>query len=227
MIILLLGAPGAGKGTHAAKIADYTGLPHVSSGALLRNAVEKGTELGRKAREYMDAGKLVPDEFMLRWIEELLDDPEYEEGIILDGFPRTIPQAKALDEVLEGRDLEVDLVLLLNIEEQAAANRLLSRVSCTKCGAIHNLAQKPMKVDGVCDACGGELETRADDVRETIEKRFETFRRETQPMIEYYRHRGNFWVVNTDRAVEEVEQDVREVVDGAREREAARKSDRS
>jgi adenylate kinase len=223
MIMLLLGAPGAGKGTHAAKIAEYTGLPHVSSGALLRNAVEKGTDLGNKAKQYMDAGKLVPDEFMLRWIEELLDDPQYEKGIILDGFPRTIPQAKALDELLEGRGLAVDLVLLLNIEEQAAANRLLSRVSCTKCGAIHNLTQKPMKVDGICDACGGELETRADDVRETIEKRFETFHRETQPMIEYYRHRGNFWVVNTDRSVEEVEQDVKEVVDGALARDAARK----
>ena len=224
MIILLLGAPGAGKGTHAAKIADYTGLPHVSSGALLRNAVDKGTELGRKAREYMDAGKLVPDEFMLKWIEELLDDPEFEDGIILDGFPRTIPQAEALDDLLEKKGLVVDLVLLLNIEEEAAANRLLTRVSCTKCGAIHNLAQKPMKVDGICDACGGELDTRADDVRETIEKRFDTFRKDTQPMIDYYRHRGNFWTVNTDRPVEVVEKDVRDVVDAAMERESARKS---
>lgn len=224
MIILLLGAPGAGKGTHAAKIADYTGLPHVSSGALLRNAVDKGTELGRKAREYMDAGKLVPDEFMLKWIEELLDDPEFEDGIILDGFPRTIPQAEALDDLLEKKGLVVDLVLLLNIEEEAAANRLLTRVSCTKCGAIHNLAQKPMKVDGICDACGGELDTRADDVRETIEERFDTFRKDTQPMIDYYRHRGNFWTVNTDRPVEVVEKDVRDVVDAAMERESARKS---
>jgi adenylate kinase len=224
MIILLLGAPGAGKGTHAAKIADYTGLPHVSSGALLRNAVEKGTELGRKAKEYMDAGKLVPDEFMLRWIEELLDDPQYEAGIILDGFPRTIPQAEALDELLTGRGLSIDLVLLLNIEQEAAANRLLSRVSCMKCGAIHNLAQKPMEVDGICDACGGELETRVDDVRETIEKRFDTFRRDTQPMIDYYRDRGDFQIVNTDRPVEVVEKDVRDVVDSAMEREAPGKS---
>jgi adenylate kinase len=224
MIILLLGAPGAGKGTHAAKIADHTGLPHVSSGALLRNAVEKGTELGLKAKEYMDAGKLVPDEFMLRWIEELLDDPQYDKGIILDGFPRTIPQAEALDELLKARGLTVDLVLLLNIEQEAAANRLLSRVSCTNCGAIHNLAQKPMKVDGICDACGGELETRADDVRETIEKRFETFRRDTQPMIDYYRDRSDFRIVNTDRPVDVVERDVRAVVDGAMERQASGRS---
>jgi adenylate kinase len=224
MIILLLGAPGAGKGTHAAKIAEYTGLPHVSSGELLRNAVEKGTELGLKAKTFMDSGELVPDEFMLRWIEELLDDPHYSKGIILDGFPRTVPQAKGLEELLGRKGLSIDLVLLLNIEEEAAANRLLSRVSCTKCGAIHNLAQKPMKVDGICDACGGELETRADDVRETIEKRFDTFRKDTQPMIDYFKHKGNFWVVDTDRPVDAVEQDVKDVVDGARKREASGKS---
>jgi adenylate kinase len=224
MIILLLGAPGAGKGTHAAKIAEYTGLPNVSSGQLLRNAVEKGSQLGRKAKKYMDDGKLVPDEFMLSWIEELLDDPGYSDGIILDGFPRTVPQAEGLEELLGRKGLSVDLVLLLNIEEEAAANRLLTRVSCTKCGAIHNLAQKPMKVDGICDACGGELETRADDVRDTIEKRFDTFRKETQPMIDYYKNKGNFWVVNTNRPVEVVEKDVREVVDAARRRETPGKS---
>jgi adenylate kinase len=224
MIILLLGAPGAGKGTHAAKIAEYTGLPHVSSGELLRNAVEKGTELGLKAKAFMDRGELVPDEFMLKWIEELLDDQRYSKGIILDGFPRTVPQAKGLEELLDRKGLSIDLVLLLNIEEDAAANRLLTRVSCTKCGAIHNLAQKPMEVDGICDACGGELETRADDVRETIEKRFDTFRKDTQPMIDYFKDKGNFWVVDTDRPVEVVEQDVKDVVDSARNREAQGKS---
>ena len=215
MIILLLGAPGAGKGTHAAKIAEYTGLPHVSSGALLRGAVESGSELGKRAKEYMDAGKLVPDEFMLTWLEELLDDPAYEKGIILDGFPRTIPQAEGLDALLGQKGLKIDLVLLLDIGQEAAANRLLSRVTCGECGAIHNLAQKPMKVDGICDACGGELETRADDVRETIEKRFVEFRKLTAPMIDYYRARGNFVTVNTDRPVEVVRQEVRDVLDKA------------
>ena len=213
MIILLLGAPGAGKGTHAAKIAEYTGVPHVSSGELLRNAVEGETELGRKAKEYMDAGKLVPDEFMLKWIEELLDDPAYEKGIILDGFPRTIPQAEGLDELLKSKGHSVDLVLLLDITQEAAANRLLSRVTCGKCGAIHNLAQKPMKTPGICDECGGELETRADDVRETIDKRFKEFRKLTAPMIDYYRPRGNFETVNTDRPVDEVRSDIRALLD--------------
>jgi len=213
MIILLLGAPGAGKGTHAARIAEYTGLPHVSSGALLRGAVESGSELGLRAKEYMDAGQLVPDEFMLAWLEELLDDPAYEGGIILDGYPRTMPQAEGLDALLEAKGLRTDLVLLLDIEQEAAANRLLSRVTCGKCGAIHNLAEQPMKVDGICDACGGELETRADDVRETIEKRFVEFRKLTAPMIEYYRARGNFETVNTDRPVDVVRQDIKDLLD--------------
>lgn len=215
MIVLLLGAPGAGKGTHAARIADYTGLPHISSGALLRGAVEKKTELGIKAKEYMDAGSLVPDEFMLTWIEELLDDPAYESGIILDGFPRTMPQAEGLDALLASKGLATDLVLLLDIEQDAAADRLLSRVTCGKCEAIHNLAQKPMKVPGICDACGGELETRADDVRETIEKRFVEFRNLTAPMIEHYRSGGSFETVNTNRPVEAVKQEIKDLLDRA------------
>lgn len=213
MIILLLGAPGAGKGTHAARIADYTGLPHISSGELLRGAVDRKTELGLKAKEYMDAGSLVPDEFMLAWIEELLDDPAYVKGLILDGFPRTMPQAEGLDALLAKKGISIDLVLLLDIEQEAAADRLLSRVTCGKCGAIHNLAQKPMKVPGICDACGGELETRADDVRETIEKRFAEFRKLTAPMIEHYRAGGSFKMVNTNREVEVVRQDVKDLLD--------------
>jgi len=215
MMILLLGAPGAGKGTHAARIADYTSLPHISSGALLRGAVEKKTELGIKAKEYMDAGSLVPDEFMLTWIEELLDDPAYESGIILDGFPRTMPQAEGLDALLASKDLSIDLVLLLDIDQEAAADRLLSRVTCGKCEAIHNLAEKPMKVPGICDACGGELETRADDVRETIEKRFVEFRTLTAPMIEHYRAGGSFETVNTNRPVEVVKQEIKDLLDRA------------
>ena len=213
MIVLLLGAPGAGKGTHAARIAEHTGLPHISSGELLRGAVERKTELGVKAREHMDAGSLVPDEFMLKWIEELLDDPAYESGLILDGFPRTIPQAEGLDRLLAEKGLSTDLVLLLDITQDAAAERLLSRVTCGKCGAIHNLVQKPMKVDGICDECGGELSTRADDVMETIEKRFAEFRKLTAPMIEYYRARGNFETISTDRSVEAVRQDIRDLLD--------------
>ena len=215
MIILLLGAPGAGKGTHAAKIAEYTGVPHISSGELLRGAVDRKTELGVRAKEYMDKGQLVPDEFMLTWIEELLDDPAYENGIILDGFPRTIPQAEGLDALLTGKSLGIDLVLILDITQEAAAERLLSRVTCGKCGAIHNLAQKPMKVEGICDACGGALETRADDVRETIEKRFVEFRNLTAPMIEYYKERGNIRTIDTNRPVEVVRQDVRDEIDRA------------
>jgi adenylate kinase len=161
----------------------------------------------------MDAGSLVPDEFMLKWIEELLDDPAYENGLILDGFPRTIPQAEGLDRLLAEKGLSTDLVLLLDITQDAAAARLLSRVTCGKCGAIHNLVQKPMKVDGICDECGGELETRADDVMETIEKRFAEFWKLTAPMIEYYRARGNFETISTDRSVEVVRRDIRELLD--------------
>jgi adenylate kinase len=126
-----------------------------------------------------------------------------------------MPQAEGLDALLERKGLRTDLVLLLDIEQEAAANRLLSRVTCGKCGAIHNLAQQPMKVEGICDACGGELETRADDVRETIEKRFVEFRKLTAPMIEYYRSKGNFVTVNTDRPVDVVREDVKSVLDRA------------
>jgi adenylate kinase len=213
MIILLLGAPGAGKGTHAAKMAEYLSIPHVSSGELLRRAVDGKTELGLKAKDYMDGGQLVPDDFMLAWIEELIDDPAYKSGLILDGFPRTVPQAKGLDALLAGKGLSTDLVLLLDVAQKAAAERLLSRVTCGQCGAIHNLVQKPMEVEGICDACGGQLETRADDVKETIEKRFTEFRAQTEPMIDYYRTRGNFETVATDRSVEVVRQDVRDLLD--------------
>lgn len=204
MIIVFVGAPGSGKGTHARRTAERCGLAHVSTGDLLREAVEKGTPLGLKAKAYMDAGKLVPDELMMKLVSELLDGRKDGNGIIFDGFPRTLAQAKGLDDLLRARGLRVDKALLVDIAEDAAVKRLSLRVSCPKCGAVHNLGSNPPKVEGVCDECGGKLEVRPDDREETVRARFTEFRRLTQPVIDYYRSNGNLESVSTNGPVEVV-----------------------
>jgi adenylate kinase len=204
MIIVFVGAPGSGKGTHARRQAERCGFSHVSTGDLLREAVEKGTELGNRAKEFMNAGKLVPDEIMMDLIGALLDGTEGDPNIIFDGFPRTLAQAKGLDELLAKRDLGVDRVILVDISEDEAVERLALRVSCPKCGAVHNLASNPPKVPGICDECGGKLEVRPDDREETVRARFKEFRALTEPVIDYYRAKGNFASVRTSGPVEEV-----------------------
>ncbi len=204
MFILLVGAPGAGKGTHGKRIADKRGWTHVSSGELLREAVEKQTPLGREAEAYMRAGALVPDGIMLQWVEELLDDPANQHGIALDGFPRTLPQAKGLDRLLERHGLTLGTVLFFDIAEEAAVERLAARVSCTGCGMIYNMTANPPADPNVCGRCGGRLEIREDDTTDTIRARFEEFRRLTAPMIEYYRERDKLSAINTAGSIEEV-----------------------
>ena len=215
MRIVLLGAPGSGKGTQAKRLEADRGIPQISTGDMLREAVAAGTRFGAQAKETMLAGQLVSDDIVLGILSERLTRADAADGFILDGFPRTMPQAEGLDALLASKGLVIDLVLLLDIEQEAAADRLLSRVTCGKCEAIHNLAQKPMKVPGICDVCGGELETRVDDVRETIEKRFVEFRKLTAPMIEHYRAGGSFETVNTNRPVEAVRQEIKDLLDRA------------
>jgi adenylate kinase len=205
VIVVLLGPPGAGKGTQAKRMGSATGFKHVSTGDLLREAVEDGTELGIRAVEYMDAGSLVPDDVMLGLISELLDRKRQGTGVILDGFPRTVPQAEGLDQLLEDRGEIIDRVIFLDIGEEDAVERLSSRVSCPNCGSVHNLTTDLPKVDGLCDTCGGPLVRRPDDEPEKIEHRFEQFQRETRPTIEYYRSEGRLETVDAGRPIEEVQ----------------------
>lgn len=214
MIIVLVGPPGAGKGTHGRRISSKRGWPHVSSGDLLRDAVERETPLGLKAAQYMKAGTLVPDSIMLTWIEELLERPEYAGGLVLDGFPRTVPQARGLDDLLESRGLGVDCVLHFDIAEEAAVKRLGSRISCSACGVVYNLVTNPPEGPEVCGRCGGRLEVRKDDRVETIRARFEEFRGLTEPMLEHYRSQGKVFVISTEGPIESVGKRVTAVLDG-------------
>jgi adenylate kinase len=223
VIVVFLGPPGAGKGTQAKRLAAKLGLPHVSTGDLLRSAVERGTPLGREAALYLDKGSLVPDETMLGLVGELLDRGDHARGLVLDGFPRTTPQAEGLDRILSERGRAVDLVILLDIDEEEAVRRLTARVWCPKCGGVHNLVADPSAVKGICDACGGRLEQRSDDARDVIAARFEEYRRLTQPAVNRYRALGRLHSVDAGRPMDSVTAEIGAAVDGsARPERAAR-----
>lgn len=204
MIVVFLGAPGAGKGTQAKMVAETLEIPHVSTGDLLRGAVEEGSELGTRAKSYLDEGRLVPDDVMLGIIGDLLPKPEYENGFVLDGFPRTVPQAEGLDEILSEEGRTIDRVVFLDVSKETAVERLTARVTCPRCGAAYNLLTKPPATQGVCDACGGRLEKRSDDDRRTVESRFEEYERSTKPVIEYYARDGRLASVEAGGPAEEV-----------------------
>jgi adenylate kinase len=191
MKILMLGAPGAGKGTVAQKLVEKHKIPQISTGDLLRAAVAAGTELGRKAKSIMDAGKLVPDEVVIGLVKDRVKSPDCAKGFILDGFPRTIPQADAVRSFAR-----IDVVINLEVSDEIIIERLEARRTCRKCLAIYNLKNFPPKVAGKCDACGGELYQRGDDQREAILTRLETYRKQTQPLVEYYRREGILRTVN-------------------------------
>ena len=184
--LIILGAPGAGKGTQAVRIADELGLRHLSTGDLLREAVAKGTELGKKAQEYMNRGELVPDDLILSMIGGHLEEAR-DSGWILDGFPRTLPQARALAGMLEENGIELDNVILLDVSPETVIKRITGRRVCSDCGAVYNIAT--MKEGQECAECGGELIIRDDDREETVRRRFDVYRKQTEPLIEYYRGR--------------------------------------
>ena len=191
MNIILLGPPGAGKGTQAKRLEESRHLVQLSTGDMLRAAVASGSEIGRHAKEVMDAGKLMPDDLMIRMISERIDRPDCAQGFILDGFPRTTPQAEALDVMLEGKGLNLDAVVLMEVDEEALVERITGRYSCVKCGAgYHDSFQKPAQA-GVCDNCGStEFKRRADDNEETVRTRLEAYRAQTAPILPYYREKG-------------------------------------
>jgi adenylate kinase len=185
MKIVMLGAPGAGKGTYASRLNVSLGIPHISTGDMVRDEIKAQTELGKKIKQYSDKGELVPDEIIIQLLADRLKKPDCEKGYILDGFPRTINQAEAL-----GKISKIDVVVNLNVPDQIIVTRLSNRVTCKKCGAIYNLLTLKPKKEGVCDKCGGELVQRRDDQHEVIQERLNVYREKTEPLIQYYRKKG-------------------------------------
>ena len=202
--MVFLGPPGAGKGTQASLLKSKYGIAHISTGDILREAVKKGTELGKKAKEYMDRGLLVPDEIIIGIIEEGLAEPDAQKGFILDGFPRTIPQAEALDRLLEKKRISLNVVFLFNANKETILERLTGRRVCKKCGALYHIRYSPPKIEGVCDKCGGELYQRDDDKEETILRRLDVYRNQTEPLIDHYRKKGILIELDANKDSKEV-----------------------
>ena len=190
MKIIMLGAPGAGKGTQAKKIAEKYHIPHISTGDIFRANIKNGTELGKKAKTYMDQGLLVPDELTVDLVIDRVGQDDCKDGYILDGFPRTIPQAECLDAALEKRGEKVDFAIDVEVPDENIVNRMSGRRACVGCGATYHIKYNPTKVDGVCDACGEKLVLRDDDKPETVQKRLGVYHDQTQPLIDYYTSQG-------------------------------------
>ena len=190
MKIIMLGAPGAGKGTQAKMIADRYGIPHISTGDIFRANIKEGTELGTKAKEYMDKGLLVPDELVVDLVVDRLTWEDAKNGYVLDGFPRTIPQAEALTEALAKNGEKVDYAIDIDIPDENIIERMGGRRACVTCGATYHIVNIPPKKEGICDKCGSELILREDDKPETVRKRLDVYHEQTQPLIDYYKSEG-------------------------------------
>ena len=190
MKIIMLGAPGAGKGTQAVRIAEKNNIPHVSTGDIFRSNIKQGTELGKKAKKYMDEGQLVPDSLTIELLLDRVSKDDCSKGYILDGFPRTIPQAEALDQALEKMGTKIDCAVNVDVPDQDIVNRMSGRRSCPNCGAVFHIVQLPPKNEGICDNCGTKLVQRDDDKPETVEKRLKVYHEQTQPLIDFYEKKG-------------------------------------
>ena len=190
MKIIMLGAPGAGKGTQAKKIAAKYQIPHISTGDIFRANIKNGTELGKKAKTYMDQGLLVPDELTCDLVVDRIKQPDAANGYVLDGFPRTIPQAEALTEALDKIGEKLDYAIDVEVPDDNIINRMSGRRACVACGGTYHIKFNPTKKEGICDACGGELILRDDDKPETVKQRLTVYHDQTQPLIDYYTKEG-------------------------------------
>lgn len=208
MHILLMGPPGAGKGTQAAKLVQEYSVPHISTGDMFRAAVKAGTPLGKQAKECMDAGKLVPDSVTIGIVKERLAQDDCKKGFLLDGFPRTAEQATALDEILPEIGIQLTRVINIDVPKEDLIERAVGRRICRQCGATYHIAFNPTKEDGVCDACQGELYQRADDCEETMRNRLDVYGAQTQPLIDYYQAQGLYTAIEGRQAIDKVFHDI-------------------
>ncbi len=209
MKIILMGPPGAGKGTQAEKLVELYQIPHISTGDMFRKAQKEGTELGLKAKSYMDQGQLVPDEVTVGIVKERLAEDDCKGGFLLDGFPRTVQQADALDGILAELDLALDRVVNIEVDKAFLVDRLTGRRVCRACGATFHVTNKAPKVEGVCDKCGGELYQRNDDKVETVSNRLDVYAAQTAPLIEYYQSKGIMSSIDGSKSMEDVLADIR------------------
>ena len=204
MNLILLGPPGAGKGTQAAKIIEKYNIPHISTGDIFRKNISEGTKLGLKAKSYMDKGELVPDSLVIEIATDRLTEDDCKNGFLLDGFPRTVEQAVALDAFLRERGQKIDHVLDIDVEKEELIERLIGRRVCKQCGASYHVKNLPPKVEGMCDKCNVPLVQRADDTRETVENRIEVYESQTKPLLNYYDQVGNIAHMDGSIGLEEL-----------------------
>ena len=212
MSIIMLGAPGAGKGTQAKKIAEKYGIPHISTGDIFRANIKNGTELGKKAKTYMDQGLLVPDELTCDLVVDRIQQDDAKNGYVLDGFPRTIPQAECLTAALEKLGSKIDYAIDVDVPDENIIHRMGGRRACVGCGATYHLEYAPTKVEGICDACGKELILRDDDKPETVKKRLDVYHEQTQPLIDYYTNAGILKTVDGTVDIDVVFQNIVEIL---------------
>lgn len=204
MKIIMLGAPGAGKGTQADKICAKYNIPHISTGDIFRANIKNNTELGQKAKSYMDKGELVPDELVVDLVVDRIKADDCTNGYVLDGFPRTIPQAEALDAALAAINDKVDYAINVEVPDENIINRMSGRRACVACGATYHIVHIPTKVEGICDKCGAELILRDDDKPETVKNRLNVYHEQTQPLIDYYTAKNVLHEVDGTKAMEDV-----------------------
>lgn len=213
MKIIMLGAPGAGKGTQAKRIADKWQIPHVSTGDIFRANIKNGTELGMEAKKYMDKGALVPDELTVKILLDRVAQEDCKNGYVLDGFPRTIPQAEVLDKALTELGDSIDYAINVDVPDENIVNRMSGRRACVACGATYHVVYAPTKTEGICDRCGKELILREDDKPETVQKRLSVYHEQTQPLIEYYGAKGILRSVDGTKDMEEVFRDIVKILE--------------
>lgn len=213
MKIIMLGAPGAGKGTQAKMIADKYGVPHISTGDIFRANIKNGTELGMEAKKYMDQGLLVPDELTVKILLDRVAEEDCKEGYLLDGFPRTIPQAEVLDKALTELGDEIDYAINVDVPDENIVKRMSGRRACLSCGSTYHMEHIPPQKEGVCDKCGNELVLRDDDKPETVLNRLEVYHKQTQPLIQFYEEKGVLRTVDGTKPMKEVFDSIVEILE--------------